>query len=520
MIGLRRARGISRNVDTVAGMAGSIDALPAATRSAVIRRITDIVSAFGYPVPVTTMELLGVFDEVLRNGGANRMWLALAVLTGRLPTPAEIQRSVRLARLNGPMAALATSGFAATIAANPTRHVSILVGAVVVDVHHASRTPLSTGIQRVTRQAASRWQREHEVVFVNWDTVTMSLTQLSDDEVSRTLSGSVIPAAPDLARPVVVPWRCTYLLPELHSDVERADHLHALLESSGNRSGVIGFDCVPISTAETVIEGMSNGFAAGLAAIAHADRLCAISESAAQEFRGWRAMLAGTGLSGPDISAVPLPVEAAIPDDVALERARNDFILGGLPMILVVGSHEPRKNHLAVLHAAELLWREGLAFTLAFIGGSAWHDTTFRDRLRSLQAINRPVHSVSAVDDSALWAAYKLARFTVFPSLNEGFGLPVAESLALGTPVITSRFGSMAEIAEAGGALLVDPRDDHDLRDGMRTLLRDDTLLARLRSQAVERPRRTWDDYARELWNVLVPPEPEPGPDWSNVPTR
>ena len=102
-------------------------------------------------------------------------------------------------------------------------------------------------------------------------------------------------------------------------------------------------------------------------------------------------------------------------------------------------------------------------------------------------------------------ASSREARFTVFPSINEGYGLPVAESLACGTPVVTSDYGTMKEIADAGGgALLVDPRDDHSIADGMRRLLTDDTLLAELTAQATSRTPRTWDQYAEETWALLV----------------
>ncbi len=97
-----------------------------------------------------------------------------------------------------------------------------------------------------------------------------------------------------------------------------------------------------------------------------------------------------------------------------------------------------------------------------------------------------------------------MARFSVFPSLLEGFGLPVAESLASGTPVITSRYGSMAEIARGGGALLVDPRDVDDLERQMRRLLTDDELLERLRDEARSRDFGTWDQYAHDVWSFLV----------------
>lgn len=223
-------------------------------------------------------------------------------------------------------------------------------------------------------------------------------------------------------------------------------------------------------------------------------------------------MLSAAGLPGPDIVPIPLPVETYAPDGNALEEVTARLVTGGLPMVLVVGSHEPRKNHLAVLHAAELLWRRGRAFSLVFIGGNAWHSEEFQRRLGELQGGGRPVESISAVSEDVLWSAYRLARCVVFPSLNEGFGLPVAEALASGTPVITSRFGSMEELAQHGGALLVDPRDDQDLTRALDRLLVDDDLHAFLTRQAGAVPRRTWDDYAAATWSYLVEGEPRSDP--------
>jgi hypothetical protein len=96
----------------------------------------------------------------------------------------------------------------------------------------------------------------------------------------------------------------------------------------------------------------------------------------------------------------------------------------------------------------------------------------FTERLQELAAAGRPVEALSKLDDDALGRIQ--ARVTVFPSLNEGFGLPVGESIAAGTPAITSNFGSMREIAEGGGALMVDPRNDHQLTEALRSVLTDD----------------------------------------------
>jgi glycosyltransferase involved in cell wall biosynthesis len=191
-------------------------------------------------------------------------------------------------------------------------------------------------------------------------------------------------------------------------------------------------------------------------------------------------------------------------DPADLDAARERWVRPGVPMVLCVGTHEPRKNHLALLHAAELLWRDGVRFSLVFVGGRSWNDERFSNELAIAQASNRPVDSVKTMSDSMLWAAYRVARCMVFPSLNEGFGLPVAEALACGTPVVTSRYGSMAEIAADGGALLVDPRNDHDIAAKLRTLLTDDEVHQRLSAEARARPSRTWEQYANEVWSALA----------------
>ena len=177
------------------------------------------------------------------------------------------------------------------------------------------------------------------------------------------------------------------------------------------------------------------------------------------------------------------------------------LIVDELPMLFCVGSHEPRKNHLAILHAAERLWRAGRQFSLTFVGGNSWGAEEFKTRLEFLQDEGWPVQSISAISDNLLWSGYRLATCTVFPSLNEGFGLPVAESLSVGTPVVTSGFGSMAEIAEPGGAILVDPRDDADVIRGIEKGMFDGEARSRLRSEALARIPRTWEEYAAELWD-------------------
>ncbi|HUJ64252.1 MAG TPA: glycosyltransferase family 1 protein, partial [Acidimicrobiales bacterium] len=368
--------------------------------------------------------------------------------------------------------------------------------------------PLTTGIQRVVRESVQRWDRDHAPTLVGWTQGFQTLRRLNAAERDAALNGfreGSAPAGPRLDNPpAIVPWGCVFLVPELPAEPDRTRILQALASFSRSRTGLIGYDCVPMTNAETVDEGMAGNFARFLAAAAHMDRITTISHSSEAEFRGWKAMLAGSGRPGPDIRTISLPVEVRKPTEAALEEARVLLSLGPLPIVLAVGSHEPRKNHLAVLHAAELLWREGLLFSLTFVGAHRWSSDQFHARIEHLQSLNRPVQAIRALPDGLLWAAYQVADITVFPSIHEGFGLPVAESLASGTPVITSNFGSMKEIAGAGGALLVDPRDDRAIEAALRSLLEDLDLRARLASEAQDLPQRTWEQYAAEVWRYLV----------------
>jgi glycosyltransferase involved in cell wall biosynthesis len=296
------------------------------------------------------------------------------------------------------------------------------------------------------------------------------------------------------------------VLPEIAVDVRRAARTHAIARYSGSHAVAIGYDCIPITSAETAGGGMPGGFANYLAALAEFAVVAPISQSSGTEFDGWRGMLGGAGLAGPRIHTVDLATTADAGDgsnDDALLKAVG--VASGETVVLAVGSHEPRKNHLALLQAAELAWRRGEAFALVMVGGNSWDTAEFDRALAAAAARGRRIILLSAAPDATVWALYRRARFTVFPSLNEGFGLPVVESISVGTPVITSNFGSMRESADGYGGLLVDPRDDEALADSIVTLLTDDALIGRLRKQTTRAPVRNWERYATELWSAFAP---------------
>lgn len=173
--------------------------------------------------------------------------------------------------------------------------------------------------------------------------------------------------------------------------------------------------------------------------------------------------------------------------------------------LLYVARLESHKNHLRLLDACEKLWREGLSFELRLIGCMAYPDTAWRiwRRVRSLQKAGRPVWWEAQVDEDELHAAYSECSFTVFPSLLEGFGLPILESLWHGRPVVCGDNGALGEVAAGGGCEIVETQSEESLARGLRLLLTDERRYHDLHAEIQRRKFRTWDDYGKELGNVL-----------------
>jgi glycosyltransferase involved in cell wall biosynthesis len=122
------------------------------------------------------------------------------------------------------------------------------------------------------------------------------------------------------------------------------------------------------------------------------------------------------------------------------------------------------------------------------------------------------------VNDETLHEVYRSCRFTVYPSLFEGFGLPIAESLWHGKPCIYGGNGALGEVARGGGHLIVDQTSEDALAAGIKNLLTDQQTYSRLCTEARARKFRSWSDYVEKLLEHLqVPPRSASVPAVSEV---
>lgn len=172
------------------------------------------------------------------------------------------------------------------------------------------------------------------------------------------------------------------------------------------------------------------------------------------------------------------------------------------PYILYVGSLEPRKNLLRMLEAYIELGNWSPKWRLVIVGAHNYGKSSPAAQLVEEKGLRDRVTFTGYVPDDDLPALYNAADLFCFPSLYEGFGLPVLEAMACGTPVVTSNTSSLPEVV-GDAALLVEPYNVGEIASTMRRVLDDPTLARELRQKGLKRAMQfTWERTARETIDV------------------
>jgi glycosyltransferase involved in cell wall biosynthesis len=186
---------------------------------------------------------------------------------------------------------------------------------------------------------------------------------------------------------------------------------------------------------------------------------------------------------------------------------RNEHLLRRLldrydvryPYILAVGTLQPRKNFVRLIEAYNILVRRyQIPHKLVIVGSKGWLYDEIEETIHALRLDGR-VNLTGFVKDQDLPYLYSAAEVFAFPSLYEGFGIPVLEAMGCGTPVVTSSVSSMPEVA-GDAALLVSPHDVEALASALWRLLDDVYLQNELCLRGFERVRQfTWRETAKRL---------------------
>lgn len=168
------------------------------------------------------------------------------------------------------------------------------------------------------------------------------------------------------------------------------------------------------------------------------------------------------------------------------------------PFILGVGNVQPRKNLIRLIRAyARLRKEKSIPHQLVLVGQAAWKAGEVQDEIARL-GVAGAVKTTGYVSDAELVGLYNRAGLFAFPSLYEGFGLPIVEAMACGTPVVTSNVTCMPEVA-GDAALMVDPLSEREISQAILRVIDSAPLASRMRSKGLEHCRRfNWRKVAEQ----------------------
>ena len=373
---------------------------------------------------------------------------------------------------------------------------------LLLDLSHTCHTQARTGIQRVTRSLAlTLGSNAHTVThdpfrklwrqLEPWEEANLGTTAPTSKRGAKWPLTALVRGRVGhwLGSSAPLPENSGVLVPEVFSPVVAAALPKLFAATRGPRVALFP-DAIALKLPELSPPKTVARFPAYLTELLAFDGIAAVSADSREALIDyWRWL--GVGRT-PLVETIPLGVDSLPKGATPSTPIR--------PVVLCVGSIEGRKNHLALLEACETLWAGGADFTLHLIGLTHLETgAKARARLEALRNSGRPIRYDGPVDDATVEAAYAGCSFSVYPSLMEGFGLPIIESLRHGKPCLCSGSGALGESGLGGGCVLLGRVDAPTLATAILTLLADVNRLASLSAAARKRRFRSWQEYTDVL---------------------
>jgi glycosyltransferase involved in cell wall biosynthesis len=296
------------------------------------------------------------------------------------------------------------------------------------------------------------------------------------------------------AAPTANDWLLT---PELFSPEERPGW-EEFLRASPCRLAAIFHDAIPLTHSHITWPQSVARHPGYMKQLTRFDRVWAVSQASREALLGfWRWQ---------GIERAPAVETLALGADFDAQSRSRVPARPPLPArLLCLGILEPRKNQSFLLDVCETLWAEGLSFELHLVGRMNPHfGKPIVARIDVLRRTRRKqLYFHRAASDAAVAELFSQARATVFPTIAEGCGLPLLESLWRGVPCVCSDLQVLRENADAGGCLAVRANDHAAWATALRRVLTDEALVERLSVEAETRPLPIWREAAATLREAL-----------------
>lgn len=400
-----------------------------------------------------------------------------------------------------------------------------------VSVTHTSNTPSNSGIQRVVRKLSAelinqydniefiRWNKkrkeyfpvdpnlktcrfeeyggpDHSTINQSWDVDDIQNGRTCFYYLGRSLGFFTRRCKLSLDALLNTQQKNWLLLPELMTEKE-ANSIFDYAKKRQLKIATIFYDAIPVNHPEWVNERIRENHRGYMRAISKSDLIIPISKNSGNDF--------ATFCVNENI-AIPKIVPCLLAGDPQKVRPTNTTSpsIQNPIKILCVGTLEERKNHRNLLKAFEIVYKDYKNLSLTLVGSEYQGAPGIKEMVEEKMAQNSNLFWLSKVSDKELFDLYNECSFTIFPSLDEGFGLPIIESLWYGKACISANHGVMNELARDGGCLTTDVASPESIADSIRSLIDDRDLLKKLSQEANQRAIRTWHEYASEVYEILI----------------
>jgi glycosyltransferase involved in cell wall biosynthesis len=398
---------------------------------------------------------------------------------------------------------------------------------IYLAVTHTSHTLDNTGIQRVTRCLCRALEQHHPAAnFVSWNESVKALTLLDANQAENLAAYfgprntkpktdltvtpkwiSHLPIPRSYRRKIREAWRRKnahfkfrkggYLIvPEWVTGAQ----MHELIDFSRKhrlKSISIFHDAIAIDYPDLVSAKFRENHMAYLKAMTHCDLVIANSIDSFERFKRF---VDEDGEARPYVDYVDLAGE--IP---GTPRNHEKQVVSSPIRALCVGSLDPRKNHKRLIQAFEQLWESDphLDLELVLVGGQYDSGSELSAWVQEKVETHSKLLWLGRVSDEVLADEYAKCHFTCFPSLVEGFGIPLLESLWKARPCVCSDSGIVGVLASRGGCVTCNVRDVDSIAHAVRQLASDPSLYEALANEAVTIDIRDWNTYGRLIVETI-----------------
>lgn len=212
------------------------------------------------------------------------------------------------------------------------------------------------------------------------------------------------------------------------------------VKAKGASVTAIIYDLIPITHPQFcddfLVEVFKNYFRTS---IKYIDRYVAISHTVQKDLETFMDDNFGDSVKGKEFDYFLLGSDFDTKSKTVTNREDLIHCFSSNPTYLIVSTIEPRKNHKYLLDTFDVLWKQGLDVNLCIIGRVGWKVEELTDRIQSHPQYGQKLFHFDDINDDELTYCYQHAKMLVFPSIVEGFGLPIVESLNYGLPVLASK---------------------------------------------------------------------------------